>query len=110
MNENEKLQDLEALEDENLSAVAGGRKGGFNDPYAGYPSGLSEGLAPSVVTAVEGIARQCIAESMGRDDCAIYIRNERYYELCCMNEAAGCDYMIDFYYINMVLDRVYCGG
>lgn len=99
-------EELEELNDGSLEAVAGGKKGA-PDPYAGYPDNLREGLAPSVVSAVEAIGRQCIAEGMDRVDCSHYVRDFKYHELSCMNEAAGFEYMIDFYYLNMVLDRVY---
>ena len=98
---------LEELADDGLEAVAGGARAAAVNPYAGYPSNLSEGLAPSVVTMVESIARECMSQGDDRYECGEYIKNYRLDELRIMNEAEGFDYMIDFYYLNMVLDRVY---
>jgi len=100
-------EELVALNDEQLDTVAGGAKKSASNPYAGYSDNLSEGLSPSTVRAVENIARECMAGGMDRAECGRYVQNQKHYELCCMNEAEGFDYMVDFYYINMVLDRIY---
>ena len=90
-------EELQELEDKKLDTVAGGLWGNTQ----------AEGICSVVRRMVAEAAEKCYVAGKSRDDCGIWIDMHLYKDLCEINEANGYEYMIDWQYLNQVIDERY---